>query len=161
MSLKLEIQTGFAVGCSQEEGEEQAGRAKLGSFLTWLCGGSLPADPGLLCSPDCPSSEQCSRSFLHWKKEFSWSLLKWILLKIQSGSRKKEKPAFEALILLTGVDYYKSHAFNSAATCHTFHFALMEGLNVKTRKKGGTAPGWGICDQDGSAQLELSFWGLL
>lgn len=37
MSLELEVQTGFAVGCKQEEGEEQPGGAELGSFLTWLC----------------------------------------------------------------------------------------------------------------------------
>lgn len=36
MSLELEVQTGFAVGCKQEEGEEQPGGAELGNFLTWL-----------------------------------------------------------------------------------------------------------------------------
>lgn len=36
MSLELEVQTGFAVGCKQEEGEEQPGGAEPGNFLTWL-----------------------------------------------------------------------------------------------------------------------------
>ena len=31
MSLELEVQTGFAVGCKQEEGEEQPGGAELGN----------------------------------------------------------------------------------------------------------------------------------
>lgn len=54
MSLKLEVLTGFAVGCKQEEGKEQAGGAKLGSFLVWLYWENFCAAPGLLCSPHCP-----------------------------------------------------------------------------------------------------------
>lgn len=120
MSLKLEVQTEFAAGCNQEKEEEQAGGAKLGNFPTWLYWESFRAAPGLLCCPHCLSPEQHSESSLHWK-EFSWSFIKWILVKIQSGSGKKKKSAFEALILLIGADKYKSHVFKPAATSHAFH----------------------------------------
>lgn len=36
MSLELEVETGFAVGCKQDEGEEEPDGAELGSFLRWL-----------------------------------------------------------------------------------------------------------------------------
>lgn len=52
--------------------------------------------------------------------------------------KRKKKSAFEALILLIGVDKYKSHVFNPAATSHTFH--LWKGWVLP-----GTAPGWGTC----------------
>lgn len=89
MSLKLEVQTEFAAGCNQEKEEDQAGGAKLGNFPTWLYWESFCAAPGLLCCPHCLSPEQHSESSLHWK-EFSWSFIKWILVKIQSGSGKKK-----------------------------------------------------------------------
>lgn len=135
MSLKLEVHTGFAVGCSQSKAGQLPNMALR----------KLTCTPWVALLPWLPQFWAVLWELPPLEKGFSWSFLTWILVKIQSGSRKKEKSAFEALILLTGVDYYKFHVFNPAATSHTFHFAPMEGLSVKTRKKGGTAPGWGIC----------------